>query len=74
MRTRVLLAASLAASLALTGCYSLKIGQINADPTRWSNRHVSVEGVVTNSFGALGAGGYQIDDGTGRIVVITSGR
>ena len=33
---------------------------------------VHVEGRVTNSFGALGTGGYQVDDGTGRIYVISN--
>jgi hypothetical protein len=31
-----------------------------------------VEGQVTNAFGALSTGGYQLEDDTGRIVVISN--
>ena len=61
------------AGLLLTGCATTRIGRINADPSRYQNRDVRVEGSVTNSFGALGAGGYQVDDGTGKIFVISTG-
>lgn len=61
------------AALLLSGCAQrLRIGQLNSDPTRYINRNVSVEGRVTNSFGALGTGGYQIDDGSGRLLVTSS--
>lgn len=61
------------AALLLSGCArSLRIGQLNSDPSRYINRSVRLEGRVTNSFGALGTGGYQIDDGSGRIFVVSS--
>ncbi|MGH9661790.1 MAG: hypothetical protein ACRD96_24800 [Bryobacteraceae bacterium] len=63
----------LAAVLLLSACGTTRIGRINADPTRYQNRGVTVEGTVTNSFGALGTGGYQVDDGTGRIFVVSTG-
>ena len=44
----------------LSGCAVVRIGQINADPSRYANRSVSVNGRVTNSVGVLGTGGYQI--------------
>src|SRR5689334_1583721 len=59
------------AALALAGCGSVKIARINADPSRFYNRTVRVDGRVTTSVGLLGTGGYQIDDGTGRIYVIS---
>src|SRR6478672_10964048 len=55
----------------LTACGPIKIGRINADPSRYQNRVVHVSGTVTNSVGVLGTGGYQIEDGTGRIYVIS---
>jgi hypothetical protein len=61
------------AGLVLSGCATTRIGRINADPSRYQNRDVRVEGSVTNAFGALGAGGYQVDDGTGKIFVISTG-
>ena len=63
---------TLFAALTLTSCGYTKIGRINADPMRFGNRRVRVEGNVTNSFGALGTGGYQLEDDTGKIFVITN--
>lgn len=58
--------------LALTACPSeTTIGRLNGEPGRYRDREVSVRGVVTNSFGALGMGAYELDDETGRIWVLT---
>jgi hypothetical protein len=59
------------AILLLAGCGSVKIGRINADPSRYANRTVSVSGRVTNSVGVLGTGGYQLEDESGRIYVLS---
>lgn len=62
----------LAAAIFLTACPSrTTIAKINADPGRYQNKEVVVAGTVTNSFGALGRGVYEIDDGTGRMWVYT---
>ena len=61
----------LAAALLLAGCASTKIGRINADPSRYRNRTVRVSGTVVNSVGLLGTGGYQVEDDTGKIYVIS---
>src|SRR5882672_9561765 len=47
------------------------IAKINADPGRYRNKDVVVAGTVTNSYGVLGNGAYEIDDGTGKIWVVT---
>lgn len=60
-----------ALTLFTAACGSVRIARINADPSRYANRTVSVNGQVTNSVGFLGTGGYQIDDGTGTIYVIS---
>ncbi|MCL4401603.1 MAG: hypothetical protein M1436_02915, partial [Acidobacteria bacterium] len=62
----------LLAGLLLTACGSVRIGRITQDPTRFRNRTVHVSGTVVTSFGALGTGGYQIQDGTGSIYVLSS--
>jgi hypothetical protein len=64
--TIVILAATL-----LAGCAPMTIGRINADPSRFQNRTVRVTGTVTNSVGLMGKGGYQLEDNTGRIYVIS---
>lgn len=62
----------LAATLALTACPSqTTISRINADPGRYRNKEVGIVGTVTDSYGVLGQGAYEIDDGTGRLWVVT---
>ncbi|MFY9562224.1 MAG: hypothetical protein WAQ52_18490 [Terriglobales bacterium] len=57
-------------TLLLAGCPPrVSIADLNRDPGRYANRDVSVAGNVSNSFGALGTGVYEIDDGTGTIWV-----
>jgi hypothetical protein len=63
-------------SLLLTGCETQKIADITADPGRFSGKDVTVAGKVTSlsvglSVGARGAGLYQIDDGTGKLIVLS---
>ena len=54
-------------SLALTGCPErIRIGDIERDPGRYYNREVTVAGRVVRSYGAAGAGVYEVDDGTVR--------
>ena len=63
----------LLAAIFLAACAPVTIGRINSDPSRFRNRTVRVTGTVTNSVGLMGKGGYQIEDNTGRIYVV-SGR
>ena len=63
----------LAGVLALTACPSkTTISKINQDPGRYRDKEVGLIGTVTNSYGALGNGVYELDDGTGRIWVVTT--
>jgi len=62
----------LAAVFLLTACPSqTTISSINADPGRYRGKEVGIVGNVTDSYGVLGNGAYEIDDGTGRIWVAT---
>ncbi|SPF37115.1 Nucleic acid binding, OB-fold, tRNA/helicase-type [Candidatus Sulfopaludibacter sp. SbA4] len=65
------LIAALAGAVLFVGCGSVKIARINADPSRFRNQTVHVTGNVVTSVGLLGAGGYQIEDDTGKIFVIS---
>jgi len=49
------------------------VSDINRDPGKYANRDVSVAGRVSNSFGAMGSGVYEVDDGTGTIWVYSQG-
>ena len=60
-------------ALLLTACPKQEtISRINADPGRYRNKEVGVVGTVTDSYGVLGNGAYEIDDGTGRLWVVTT--
>jgi hypothetical protein len=62
----------LTAVIALTACPSkTSISKINADPGEFRNKEAVIAGKVTDSYGALGQGAYEMDDGTGRIWVVT---
>ena len=62
----------LSAVLVLTACPQQEsISRINADPGRYRNKEVGIVGRVTDSYGVLGNGAYEIDDGTGRLWVVT---
>ena len=43
------------------------------DPSRYEGKTVRIAGDVTQSAGALGYGGYQVNDGTGTLMVVIEG-
>jgi hypothetical protein len=55
----------------LAACEQKSINQILADPQRYANREVGVVGNVVQSYSVLGNGAYQVDDGTGRLWVVS---
>ena len=58
-------------ALAMVGCEQKTINQIKADPGRYANKEVGVTGTVVRSYSALGKGLYEIEDGTGRLWVVS---
>lgn len=65
-----LVAAIAAGMLFLAGCpASTTIAEITRDPGKFSGSDVTITGQVSEAFGALGKGIFQIDDGTGKIWV-----
>jgi X-X-X-Leu-X-X-Gly heptad repeat protein len=67
------LAVAVAVTLWLAGCQRTSISDINNDPGRYYNKEVTVAGQVTSAFGALNQGAFELDDGTGRLWVVSSG-
>lgn len=54
----------------LVGCPTqASVADINRDPGRFAGKDVSIHGTVSDAFGALGNGVFQIDDGSGRMWV-----
>lgn len=62
----------LAAMLVLAGCPTAKIADIERDPSKYSNRDITIAGKTTSSYGALGSGMYEVDDGSGTMWVYSS--
>ena len=59
-------------ALILTACPQHKsIAELTTDPGRFANKEVAVKGTVVSSFGAMGTGMYQVDDGSGKIWVFS---
>jgi len=69
---RTLLPVVLASGLLLTACGTVKINRLVNDPMRYRDKTVTVSGRVVNSFGFMGTGGYQIEDDTGKLYVISN--
>jgi hypothetical protein len=74
--TRLALVA--ATSALVSGCAlglgSPNISELKRNPGRYYDRTVSIDGVVTESWGVamLPFGMYKVDDGTGEVVVLAS--
>ena len=66
--------AGLATVLLLSACAPsiMPIKSLLDDPSRFNGKTVRATGKVTHSAGALGVGGYQINDGTGTLTVVSS--
>ena len=67
----LILAALLASVLLLAGCPSTKIGDIQKDPGKYMNKQITVSGKVSSSYGMLGMGMFQVNDGSGSIWVLS---
>ena len=52
-------------------CASRSINQVLADPSRYTNKQVSLTGNVVDSYSALGRGVYQLEDKTGRLWIVS---
>ena len=71
----VFLLLALAGSLALIGCKGgvprTPIQTLLDDPGSYDGKVVNVGGEVSQAVGVLGYGGYQLNDGTASILVVT---
>ncbi len=68
------LAAILISCLVLLACPTgVKISDLQQNPGKYAGKEVSISGTVTESFGLMGNGAYQLNDGSGSIWVISEG-
>jgi hypothetical protein len=54
------------------GCGTKTINHIMADPSRYADKTVKIEGTVTESYSVIGKGAYQLDDGTGKLWIVST--
>ena len=74
---RLLLAASLTVTLsACAPLHSTKVADLQRHPGRYQDHTVSINGVVTSSWGVplVPFRFYKVDDGTGEVTVLSNGR
>ena len=68
--------AALILTFAIAGCAVRRpsIAEIKYNPARYQDRNVSVEGVVTSSWGVplVPFKMYKVDDGTGEVTVVAN--
>ena len=79
MKTASRLSAAVLGAILITGCAArgVHIADLQNRPDKWDNKNVSVNGVVTSSFGIplVPFQLYKVDDGSGEITVVSrSGR
>jgi hypothetical protein len=72
---KLVLAVALVSSFAGCALRSPRIGELRSNPSRYYNKTVSVDGVVTSSWGIplLPYRLYKIDDGSGELTVVSNG-
>jgi len=75
MTTKPATTAVLLFALSFGGCAlrSASIADVRANPGRYQNRTVRIEGIVTSSFGIplVPFKMYRVDDGTGEVTVVS---
>jgi hypothetical protein len=58
--------------VSLSGCKgATPIKKLLDDPSQYDGQMVQIAGEVTRSIGVLGTGVYQVDDGTGKLFVVS---
>ncbi len=67
----IVLAMMCGLSLSMVACEQKTINQIMAEPERYADKEVGIAGKVARSFSVLGKGAYEVDDGTGKLWVVS---
>jgi hypothetical protein len=75
LKSKMMMVTVLAILIAgLAGCPTrTSIADINKDPGRYAGKEVTIAGHASSSFGAMGNGTFQIDDGSGHMWVASQG-
>ena len=59
-------------TIILVGCpQHVKIGELTSNAGRYVDKEVAITGTVVSSFSLLGPGAFEVDDGSGKIWVLS---
>lgn len=59
-------------TMVLLGCpQQVRIGDLTSNAARYVDKEVTITGTVASSFGLLGPGAFEVDDGSGKIWVLS---
>ncbi len=73
-RVRTIIVAGVAL-MSLSACSrAIHIKDLLDRPQEYNGKTVKVKGTVTNSVGVLGTGAFEVDDGTGKIYIVSKGQ
>jgi hypothetical protein len=67
-----MLMAALALTAALSGGERTKISNINKNPHKYAGTEVTITGTVTSTVASPNPGTFQVDDGSGRLWVLST--
>jgi len=71
-RTAVPVLLILGLTMLSSACASRTINQVLADPGKYRNKQVRLNGSVVDSYSVVGNGAYQLDDMTGRLWIVSN--
>ena len=71
IRKASLLISPLLLVLFLVACGTTKIADVNHDPGRFAGKEITISGRVSSSVGIFKQGAFEVDDGTGKIWVLS---
>jgi hypothetical protein len=64
-------AAFVFAVMLASGCAGKSINHVMSDPSRYRTEEVTISGRVIDSYSIAGRGAYHVEDGTGRLWVVS---
>lgn len=72
MSKQIVTGAVLAVALAVSGCATKTVNDVLADPSRYAERNITLEGRVVESYSVAGNGFYRLEDTTGRLWILST--
>lgn len=72
MSKPIIIGAVVAVAVAVSGCATKTVNDVLADPSRYAERNITLEGRVIESYSVAGNGFYRLEDTTGRLWILST--